>query len=243
MTESACEKKVKASFPRSNAINKDEFVNEHVMLLISVGKKKHYNHYFKATIELINKSNFSRCTMLVCDTLQRYNLMMESTDSAETAILKSKAMGDEWIQRNKAIYTNLTMAYNIIRWDYWLIQDNYNKKKIFIENLFKQDKAFNQAIITTAHEYSGRQHKHNLRALGDDACLNLSVSYLLEECAAMLLWPHQQYHYELYPSERNFAMTYIYEKFIRPGYPSLLKPLTLRFKKMKTKVCALDEVN
>jgi hypothetical protein len=47
----------------------------------------------------------------------------------------------------------------------------------------------------------------------------------------MTLWVNNEYHFELYSSGRNTAMEATYDYLIKPKFPHLLRPLSLRFKK------------
>lgn len=61
----------------------------------------------------------------------------------------------------------------------------------------------------------------------------LCLDYLLEECAALCLWPELNCHFEVYPSKRNAAMDETHKRFVIPKHPHLLHPISIKFKNRK----------
>jgi hypothetical protein len=61
----------------------------------------------------------------------------------------------------------------------------------------------------------------------------LCFNYLLEECAALCLWPQLNCHFEVYPSPRNAIMAQTHKHFVLPKYPDLLHAVAIKFKNRK----------
>ena len=69
------------------------------MVTISVGQSVHEGEKFKATLKLISK-HFKKCTIGVCDTLQRHTTAILTNLKANELCEVTKHYGDQWIERN-----------------------------------------------------------------------------------------------------------------------------------------------
>ena len=95
------------------------------ILTISVGQNVHEGEKFKATLNLINK-NFKKCTIGVCDTLQRHSIAMLAGLEGDVLYEIAKKDGDQWIDRNiEYCKKYLAIPFEIIRWDNWLRDEKY----------------------------------------------------------------------------------------------------------------------
>lgn len=210
---------------------KQEFSSSSCSLTISVGQSSHESDKFLATINLVSKS-FQRCFLNVCDSLQRHTISLEKGISIEKAHVLSKKMGDEWLERNRNVFGQLKVPYEIIRWDEWLLHPNYLESAEKIENLYQNSEFFKKHIQIAANLYLNRYKKRNDKDENFYVSMyNSSMRYLKEECAVMLLWVNAGYNFEIYPSLRNEALVATYEMLIGPYYSQVLKPLALKFKK------------
>lgn len=197
---------------------------------ISVGQgiEAHEGEQFLATIKLINAS-FNSCTLLIDDSIQRHTLKIFFPEAPDD-ILYAKAMkeGDQWLERNKAIYGKLTIPYTIVRWDHWRNQPDFQANYELVTHLYKENQIFQNAVNSAIKDYLQRAKKR-YPLIDMDAGFSLCKQYLLEECAVMCLWA-KQYDFELYPTGRNQAMEAAYNLIIKPSHPDKLVSVSLKFK-------------
>lgn len=152
---------------------------------ISLHSHNHQGEGLKAMIQWINEqTDFDFVRIGLSDTLNRHNYVMEENIHLHQAHEKSKKMGQKWLDENKSILERLTVPFEIIRWDYWLIQHAdqviFNKKTFYdtyFNNLY-----FNSAVKEDLSNYFMRHGKTSLSSV-DSKKLSLSLEYLMEELA------------------------------------------------------------
>lgn len=225
-------KVVKASFKDCALTDRARFKMSKCLVLISVGSPAHEELKFDATIKLINRS-FKSCTILVGDTLQRHNLQFDMPHLSDAQLYsQASQFGDLWVSRNSVIYNQLSIPYNILRWNDLISRAEFISCLDKIQELYQDNSDYRMSFKASVEEYLARfinkvsldSDMYNKMA---EACLN----YLKEECAAMFLWVENGYDFELYPSGRNPAMAATYSHFIEISGQNLLKSVALRFKK------------
>lgn len=224
---------VKASFYASPSVRETEFLaNSACYLLISVGQKYHEGEKLAATIDLVSR-RFEQCTILVADTLQRYNQDEFFRGDYETACRNSLRYGDEWLARNEPIYSKLSIPYKISRWDEWINTASYFRSRAEFENIYEKNAALRNSLNESIDEFITRLKKRATKKEEDYFSMRYAycLSYLKEECTTMLLWARAGLGYEIYPTKRNAAMSTTYELLIKPHYPLQLAQLALRFKR------------
>jgi len=216
---------------------KEYFAKSHCFLLISVGQPKHEGEKFKETIKKIN-ANFKQCTIIPADSLQRFNFKIHKEELELVKLYEqAKTAGEEWLARNKDALNSLTIPYQINRWDDWLTHPEYQRKKAFIDHLYENNSDFHKAIFYTIKEFFLRQEK-NYRNVNCFNAFKCCIEYLKEECAVLLLLAQNDFDFELYPGQRNLAMSLTYENFIKPNFPNKLKWVEIEFKnRKKIKAC------
>ncbi|MFO1258078.1 MAG: hypothetical protein U1E78_06690 [Gammaproteobacteria bacterium] len=212
---------------------KSNFSNSHALLTISVGQEVHEGEKFEATIELINNT-FNHITILVDDVLQRHSMGLISDESPEWLYQHSLNEGDLWLERNKPVYTQLTTPYTIIRWEKWLHHEKYESTYSKIKSAYLNDPAFRAHLDQTASTFLDRFTRRQPKLSKDSAAaFNACLDYLFEECAALCLWIEGGYHFEVYPSQRNEAMSITHQMFVAPNFPEFLWPVAIKFKNRK----------
>ncbi len=205
------------------------FSESHCLLTISVGQSAHEFLKFSATINLINQQ-FKECSICVGDTLQRFTLAMEQTLPPEALFDEAKKFGDEWMERNFSRYSLLNIPHQIIRWNTYLSHPKFEEIKANILALYDRDlacqKAFKLTIDTFMSRYLSRHQGRPPIFL--ETARQYCFQYLVEESAAMCLWAEKNYDYEVYPSRRNGAMEFIYQRFIVPSQPHVLTSVFIK---------------
>lgn len=222
---------LKASFRTCPIEKRQKFNNSNCIMPISVGQEIHEGKKFEAVVKLVNK-NFKECTILVDDTIQRHNfgIIHPSWTDSELYDL-SREEGDKWLDRNKrAIESNLTIPYKIIRWDDWSNDPRFGEFHKKIIDMYNSDPEYKDAINNNIDKFLinfGRKNVIKDMERARECC----KVYLQEECAVMCMWADSKYDFELYPHDRNPAMDATYEKVIKTQYPDNLFFVSLRFKK------------
>lgn len=219
--------KMKKAILKCPSQYKAEFKDSKCSVTISVGQPSHEEEKFIATLAAVNKS-FKECTIMVCDSLQRHTLKMDSSISDVHKC--ANKLGIEWVKRNEEIIKTLDIRYNIIHWDYWLLHSEYENARNQINQLFLSNEDFKKTVEETALSFWER----NINKFGEQAnkeiTINNSCEYLKEECAVMLIWAKYNYKFELYTSPRNPAMRYVYQHVISKTDASFVREVTVKFK-------------
>ena len=222
----------KASFKGCSVNDRQKFCNSNCIMPISVGQKVHEGEKFQATIRLIDRY-FHSCTLLIDDSIQRFTLAIKEPSTKMEKLYKvALKAGDEWLEKSKHLYEQLTIPYKIMRWDDWRTHQEFSKFYTKVTLLYNTNNSYRDSIHESADEfvrrYSERVENVNIdKQHAFDCC----IRYLKEECSVMCLWALDGYQFEVYPSGRNKAMTATYEKIIKPSFPNLLVSVSLRFKK------------
>jgi len=237
---------LEAKIIQQETSHKTDLKTSNALLCISVGQPYHEEHKLTAAINLINQLFHSgKCTVMLADSLQRYNLLhlpgkeLSLKEAHQIAHIK----GNEWVDRNQSIINNLKIPYQIKRWNDFLKEEEYQKKLQFIENLIENDLGLSEAIQQTVNFFVGnRVGRHLNKQYSVDLNMSkkafsrqlkakikpLSTAYLKEEMAVMLLWEKYNFHFTIYPTPINQPMRMICD-YIRKENPHLLQELTLAF--------------
>lgn len=149
-------KVIKASFKDCPIKDRDLFSSSSCLLTISVGNSNHEGEKFNATINLVNKS-FKSCTIMVGDVLQRHNISVTVPNvNEQKAYDMALSRGTMWVERNKKIYEQLTIPYNIIRWNKWLAHHNFKDRLIKVDQLYQNNIDYSSSIDASIQDYLQR---------------------------------------------------------------------------------------
>jgi hypothetical protein len=218
---------LKASIKDTPIEYRKNFSNSSCMLLISVGQPYHEGEKLSATIELVSKK-FKSCTIMLCDTLQKYNLT-DYLDEQQAYELSLKN-GTEWLERNYMLYSKLAIPYDILRWNDIINDGDFNMSLQEIEKLYHSDTEYQETFSRTIKEYISRIANRK-----EKICLEKkyadSLIYLKEECAGMLIWAKMGFNFEIYPNKRAEILASTFKLLIEPFYNNILIPGSLRFKR------------
>lgn len=217
--------------------HKERFSQSRCALTISVGQKAHEDDVFEATVDLVEKS-FQSCVVLVDDTLQRHTMALSGKENADFFYEIALKEGDLWIERNKIFLNQLSISKEILRWDSWLKHPAFYDEKNKIESAIKDDLSYKLAFDETIDEFLRRY----LQRLNENDNFDVEkarkhcLDYLVEECAIMCLRVKLGLacHFDIYPSQRNVAMSETHKRFVLPNYPDLLHPVAIKFKNRTT---------
>lgn len=215
-------------------VEKEQFRKSRCLLTISVGQEVHEREHFEATIELVNAS-FDSCIMLIDDSLQRHTMALESEKDADSFYQSSIEAGDQWLERNTMYYGKLAILDNIVRWDRWLLHPHFQAQKTKLKALMAADESYHGAFINIVEEFLTRYYRR-IKEKADfhlERARQLCLTYLIEECTALCLWPELSCQFEVYPSRRNLAMAETHKRFVLLKHPDLLHAVAIKFKNRK----------
>ncbi|HMT02414.1 MAG TPA: PAS domain-containing sensor histidine kinase [Burkholderiales bacterium] len=210
-----------------------------VSFTISINNLISTSNKLRSIIHKVNKS-FSKCDFMICDTLNRFNIMMDDDKITEQNAREiAFKQGSDWLKQNQNFLSEISINHDFIRWDSWLNHTKYALKLKLVEEEYNRNLSYKEAFYNTAAIYLSR------RSLGSDLHLNLCIQYLKEECAVMLLWADEKYNFEMYPGKRNFAMEKTHEIFIKPNFDGILLPIKIdvRYKNKKEQEIATSALN
>lgn len=168
-----------------------------IRLEISVGQEYHEDDKLKATIAWA-EARFKNIVILVNDTLQRYNAMLEENLSPDDAYNTSLKSGSDWLDRYNDILSNCC----IVRWDEWRNHVDYAMTYDMVINQYSQNVPFRKSI----NKALGNAWERKSRYLGEgqkDRFFILSLQYLLEETACLAL------AYKAFPGVSAYPGTFL----------------------------------
>lgn len=223
--------RIKSAFRTVNLEAEDNFKQEKCLLLISVGQESHEGERFESTIELINKT-FGVCSVSLYDSLQRHTMALNSNNDPEDFHALANKQGDLWLERNKVSLDKLNNLQTIFRWDTWLNHPDFARYRQELKELLANDSSYKDIFDFTVEKYLNRYCKQArlIKDFKENRAYDICMEYVLEECTVLRIWPELRYGYEAYPSLHNEAMEETRKRFITPNYPTLLRPLTIRFR-------------
>lgn len=193
---------------------KSQFAISRCLVSISVGQAKHEGEKFKATLEKVDQC-FSHCTIMVADTLQRFNFKMFHPHlSSNQARQMAYHAGDEWLMRNKEAIANLSIPYEIIRWDEWLAHSKFKLCKLLIDELYENNEAFRRSLHQAGSEFLLRLSAQG-KILNQIEAYKQSLEFIKEECAVQVLMVKRQFDFELYPSLRLLPVDFMHRLILK----------------------------
>lgn len=175
--------------------------HETASLSVSVGQPYHEGDKFQSTLTWINQ-NFSRCLIDVSDTLQRYNTMAEYGLSDEEAMILARSQGDDWINRNKRYLDDLTIPYEIVRWETWITHEDYPETRQKVGEIFNKSPVFCKSVEEEAQRFLERQKSKGMLKSKEQAFYKNSILFLLEEVAGQTLYARSEPFATIYPGRR-----------------------------------------
>ncbi|MCD6047486.1 MAG: hypothetical protein K0S08_1133 [Gammaproteobacteria bacterium] len=217
------------AFFKCDEIEKSRFAGSVCLLSISVGQENHEDERLAVTIDLINES-FSGCVISLYDSLQRYTMALIRNQPPSYFYPMAVKEGELWLERNASYLKRLNNLKAVKHWDEWLKHPNYQSYLENIKTLIETDVNFKAIFDGVVLAYLKRFNKRSL-LLDQEWAYEVCFNYLLEECAALCLWPEAECAYEIYPGQHNAAIEETRKRFILPQ--KTLTPLPLVFKPRK----------
>lgn len=228
---------LRATF-RHNVKNSKLIYNDStVILLISPGQEYHEGEKFAATIDLINRSGFKECLIIIGDTNYRHTLKIIDASSDDVLYLKAQEVGEQWLTRNYKFLGQLQMNYKITRWASWFAHPTYEEHRKTVDYFYEHDLKFREAFLKSANEFVARIMERQNMIVSYEEAINASLEYLKEECAIIMpVWAELGFNIIIYPSNMLEAMEKTYETIVKPNMGDHLIWLPLRFKRKTERV-------
>lgn len=230
--------KARATFRHNAPNHKKIYPKSRAVLLISVGQGYHEGEKLEAAINLINRTKFKECFIALGDAIQRHNILVERPDmTPEEAHKVANILGDEWLERNKPIYSKLQVPYKIFRWDHWLTTEEYLTSRKTIDHLYKTNELVRENFLQSADKFLHRYEKRipKTQKIDLQKVLDISIDYLQEECTIIMsMWIKEGYDFIIYPSNMLGVISITHDTLVKPFYPNILNWLPLRFKRENT---------
>lgn len=189
-----------------------------ILLPISVGQPYHESIKLKTLLVLIKKA-FTQTPMpmiriMLADTLQRYSLAMQLGKTPEACEVLAREKGEEWKERYLLpIKAMLGENVQLETWDVWREHSFFKLFIQQIENHYKENSLFREAIECDIQDFEERRskssHPKGLTEVEKAHCR----AYIKEECAVLKIWEYDQvspcYRLMIYPMKLSHAMTVI----------------------------------
>jgi hypothetical protein len=179
-------------------------------------------------VEAINPI-FSKCDIVISDTLQRFNLMLRYPDMSEEKALQVAAdIGNNWLEKNENILKKLNIPFKIYKWNDWLNHQDFQRHYEYVCNLMNEEPDFAISIMHSIKEYFKRKTKQDDSDVLLNKAMPLAYNFVLEEAAVMLLWCDVGYDFELHPSNRSAALTYVHKLYYKDKNQRYLKQCRIK---------------
>lgn len=223
-------KELKCSFVGVSDEKKQEFTNQRALLSVSLGQDSKNNARFSALLKLIFQ-HFKSCTITLGDTLQRHTLAIQTERTSADCYQEAKLLGDQWLATHEKICKDYEDRIKIIRWDEWLNHPSFKDSEKMIKDEIQNDAIyrhyFHQSIDTYLNRYENRLKLSNLfnRKKAEALCLD----YLIEECAALCVWPTTGCRFEMYNGVSTLAMQETLKRVLHQKLNSSLEMLSIHF--------------
>lgn len=158
-------------------------------LHISVGSEKFEGDKFYALCEWA-ANRFDQIIIVLSDTAQRYNLLMQNKMSVNEAWIKSKYEGDLWLERNQTAL-DLLNSKTLYRWDDLIKHPDYLNTRLEIARIYNGRSSFFAAVNDTIETFL---HRNATKANERNCWL-----YIMEELAAFHILFKEHSAINVYP--------------------------------------------
>ena len=203
---------------------------------ISVGAHYHEGAKFQATMKWVAE-NFDSCTVLICDSLHRFNEQDYYSGAHEAALRKSILSGTEWLERNRASISSCPIPCVVTRWEEWRLHLDFPKVREQICGVYDQDPWMQAAVTLSVDRYvSNSLRRGEVPDVSIEARSEASRLYIIEELAGLTLCARAHGTLEIYAGSKIPALDYLKEKK-RADLPEPL--LEIRSLKVILKACVV----
>lgn len=158
---------------------------DRVRLEISVGQTYHEGKKLSAMLYWAQE-NFSHVHLILGDTTQRYNLMINGVDHAH-ALAHAERLGRDWLHRNRTLLSTIPNLH-LHRWDDWRRSPEFSGTLSDIVALYHALPTFSSAVeVEISDSFARRMRRGECNETDRTQHNFLSRQYLLEETAVFAL--------------------------------------------------------
>ena len=143
---------------RKNLGNDHWYNFQNIILPISMNNKKCDGEYFFCTLQWA-KERFDTIDIIICDTLNRHNIMFEMDIEEQEAKQYAQDQGNKWIQNNNYCIDQLQSKIHLSRWNDWHYQTTFNNEYLQLEKLYTTNKKFAEEANSSFNEVWLRRQK------------------------------------------------------------------------------------
>ncbi len=158
---------------------------DRVRLEISVGQSYHEGDKLSAMLHWAQE-NFSHVHLILGDTTQRYNLMINGVSPAH-ALAHAERLGRDWLHRNRILLSTIS-GLHVHRWDDWRRSSEFTETLSDIVTLYHALPIFSTAVEAEIFDsFERRIRRGECNETDREQHSLLSRQYLLEETAVFAL--------------------------------------------------------
>jgi hypothetical protein len=151
-----------------------------IIYLVSVGKEKFEGKWVERFINFAKEIKLQKILIVVADSLQRFNIEIDSKLSENQAFQESINKGQEWVEKYTPYFSTLEVSYEFIFWE--TLKEDKDYHKYFNEILvWNESDFFKQLILESAKAYISRLD----RKLYENRAIEQSTKFLNEESAVL----------------------------------------------------------
>lgn len=193
--------------------------SSHVIFEISLDNKHYRGDHFRSILDWA-ESNFKELTIIVCDTLQRHNLMFSENINEQEAQVISKERGDHWLDEYSPYMESKAIPTQIYRWDKWLFcSQQYEKGLESLKTLYSEDINFQrdlQAFFEKVFERKAKLVPH-IWDIKTQYIESVLMPYFFEETVVTSIFLEDIKGISAYPG----TLPKLWEKFIQRKFVGL----------------------
>lgn len=144
---------------------------------------------------------FDQCIIIISDYLYRYNVEILTGKTGKDAEIEANAIG----QGFKNILDKYLSAYSeekfkVIHWKEYTQKPDFVFSLTTVEALYDSNQQFRNSVDKTAKDFISRLSLREVKpVISDNKAIELSIKFILEECAVYNLLSLDGYNVDIYP--------------------------------------------
>jgi hypothetical protein len=229
-----------------------EDANEQDVMLVPISPDQHYhnNGKFTSVIRYISENNL-KAEIVIADYLRRFTFQMTGQFDEKESIQQAQKIGPGWKKRNIESTANKEICEKLIKegkltivsWNEFIekYKDKFLEFQKKVEKEFaKETSNFHIAVIQAKAGFCKTfKEKNSTNSFFTDEIATpehmdpLSIKYILEECAMMLLWDFLGYKQMAYPISESITNKKIFNCLSALSESPNMKLLDLSIKKKR----------
>lgn len=200
-------------------------LSESCFLGVSLENSHFYPQKLAGILEWISR-RFTRCTVLVGDSIHRLNLQSVHHLQPSAALAAALELGERFLQDNQSVFERFSTAtrFRFLTCNRVQAQADYPYYHRELVQLYRKDERFKQSVKRFAEDYL-RKKFDVLEPAEWTRQVGLSADYFLEEFAIFACLQQQGHSVMVYPG--SFSTLSEIAQGLHPLAPEELKALTI----------------